>query len=155
MNKAISTTESDYNVATIIPNSSVNSNDVITKNADVRTIIAESSVICNPVFTKNPEVDAIILNSSVISIPVVTKNVEVGADSKKFGVGALSPSNVIFMKDNDAAAAINSCMTVAPESVVISNPKIVDSTKISSVLDKSSSLMSTISPSHVMCSKVD
>jgi len=105
--------------------------------------------------TKNPEVDAIIPNSSVNSNPVVTKNAEVGADSNEFGFSVLPPSTVMCTKDNEAVSTIKSCTTVAPESVVNSNPKIVDSTKNSSVLDKLSSLISTISPSHVMCSKLN
>ncbi len=62
LNDAISTTESDYNVATIISNSSINSNPVVTKYPEVGTILPESSVISNAVFTKNPEFNAFIPN---------------------------------------------------------------------------------------------
>jgi len=153
LNDTISTTESDYNVATIISNSSVNSNPVVTKNPEVSAILPKSSVNSNPVVTKNPEVIAIIPNSSVNSHPVVTKNAEVDIDGNKFSFGALSPNTVMSMKDNEAVATIKSCTTVAPESIVNSNPTIVDTTKNSSVRDKTSSLITTISPSHVWCSK--
>jgi len=155
LNDTISTTESDFNVATIILNSSVNSNATVTMNHDVSTMPPDLLVICNPVVTKNPEVDAINTNSSVIRNFLVTKNVEVGADSDKFCSGAVSPSNVMSTKGNEAVATTKSCMTIASESVVNSNPNIVDSTQISSVLDKSSSLITTISPRHVMCSKLN
>ncbi len=153
LNDAISTTESDYNVATIISNSSVNSNPAVTKNPEVSAILPKSSVNSNPVVTKNPEVIAIIPNSSVNSHPVVTKNAEVNIDGNKFGFSALSSSTVMSMKDNEAVATIKSCMTVAPESIVNSNLTVVDTTKNSSVRDKMSSLITTISPSHVWCSK--
>jgi len=51
------------------------------------------------VVMKNPEVNAINTNSSVISNFLVTKNVQVGADSNKLCSAAVSPSNVMCMKE--------------------------------------------------------
>jgi len=44
LNDAICTTESDFNVATILSNSSVNINPVVTKNPEVSTNLSESLV---------------------------------------------------------------------------------------------------------------
>jgi len=133
--------------------SSVNSNSVVSTNSAVGTIVPESSFDCNPVVFNSPEVNGMNPNLLVNSNAVVCKNVEVGLDSDKFCSGALSASNVMCEKDNEAVATIQCSTTVAPESVVDSNTKIVDSTQSSCDLDKSSSVMSTISPSHVSGSK--
>ncbi len=94
-------------------------------------------------------VATIIPNSSVNSNPVVAKNHEVGTDGNKFCFGALSPSTLMSTKDNNAVATIKSCMKVVLESIVNSNLTLVDTTKNSSVGDKTSSFMTTI----VMSSK--
>jgi len=130
LNDAFSTIVSDYNMATILSNSSVNINAVVAKNLEVSTNLQESFVISNPVMTKNSEVDAIVPNSSVNSNPAVTKNPEVGADGDKFVVSAMSTSTVMSTKaDNEVVALIKSCTTVAPECIVNCNPTVVDTTK--------------------------